>query len=115
MANGLFRLLAVYARTASRAVGLKPQAVSASNGTVSIEGTGIRIRWSPDALGEGRAGWEVTETCHEMNLIDDGEREETRKVVGVAAADVYGAARAALLAVAERSVDAALGEAASLL
>lgn len=113
MDNVAFHRLADFVRAAARSAGLDPAAVAAEGGTLVLAGTGIDIWWAKDARGQNMPGWQVRETYHSLNLLSGADKMVSRAIAAFRPDDLYATAKAALLAAAERRVDAALSEAAS--
>ena len=100
--------LASLLRVAAEAAGLDPADVMSGPEAVGIIGTGVDIAWERDALGVGEAGWQVRETCHVVDVMTNAERTETEVAGCFSPEDTFQAARAAVMSVIQRRVEAAL-------
>lgn len=105
--EGLFERLVRLVQAGSRCLGPGFACPVVRPGAIGLQGTNVDIWWMQDALGEGRPGWRVLETDHVFDLLGGGERLVSRTVVSLPPREVYAAARAALLAAAERRLEIA--------
>lgn len=112
MDNVSLHRLADFLRAGARSIGIDPADVAVGRGAVVIEGTGISVSRVEGAPGRASGSWEIRETYDATDLLGGGSRVVSKAIASVAPGDLYGAARTALLAAAERGVEAALDEAA---
>lgn len=108
----LFYRLVDFMKAGATSLGLPSGSVSGDTGMIVVEDTGISIVWQKDVPGKGSA-WEIRETYHATDLVTGASRNVVRAIGHVGAQDIYAAAKTALLAVAERGIDSAMGEVAA--
>lgn len=103
--------LAALLRAGAPRVGMDPAAVDAGRQGVALVGTGVDVEWRADARGRGMAGWVVTETTHETNLLTNEGGLVTEAIVAGEDGDEFEIACQALLRVARRLVEFAMEDA----
>ncbi len=98
-------------RSACTSVGIPPGEIkSSADGLVSIPGLGINLKWSPNALGEDRAGWSLFEEFDSVEIASATLKRSFRDVASFAPADIVLAAKSLALLAAERRIEATLDE-----
>lgn len=102
--------MASFVKVAAGAAGLNPSDIMTGPISVAIIGTGVDLLWVPETNGRGKAGWQVRETYHVVDLASGAERSATDVVASYGAEEFFQAARQAALSVIQRRVEAALSQ-----
>ena len=98
-------------RAAAGAAGLDASDVQAGPSSIGIVGTGVDVTWARNALGRGKDGWQVRVTYHVADVGASRGRMTTEVSASYDPADIFQAARQAVMLVVQKRVEAALSEA----
>jgi hypothetical protein len=106
-AKAIGRMAALF-RVAAAAAGLEQADVEAGPESVGLVGTGVDIVFARNAMGRGKEGWQVRVTYHLAELGATTGRMNTEIAGSYEAADIFHAARQAVMLVVQKRVEAAL-------